>query len=212
MSIYLNDFQMVMKANKHKKNQTLNQETEAKTTPKSDKFGVIRKCPQCSAKINSFRSKCPDCGHYYSNIESNASIHKLFKILDDVESSRKNDEDVNPPKDFGSVMVKSFGMVGVGDKINNRKKEIIKNFPIPTAKDDILEFLSLAIVNARDQGSFFFGGFNSPTNERNKLHNDLVPIWKAKCEQIILKARFSMKEDKNILGVINNYARELGIK
>ena len=213
MGVDLDELEMVLEAKLYEKTQAMNQETEAKAAPKSDKFGDVKKCPACGAMVQSFQSKCPDCGHDYSNIESNASIQKLFKMLDDVESGRKDDEGMDPLKAFGGAMAKGFGMGGVGDKINNRKKEIIKNFPIPTTKDDILEFLSLAIPNARKQGNFFTSGaFNSPANERNKLHNDFVPIWKAKCEQIVLKARFSMKEDKSILEEINNYARELGIK
>jgi hypothetical protein len=76
-----------------------------------------------------------------------------------------------------------------------------------------LEFLSLALPNARKAGNFFTSGaFNSPANERNKLHNEFVPIWHAKCEQIIMKAKFSMKEDKKTLEEIMQYAKELGIK
>ena len=179
MGVDLDEFEMVLEAKLYEKTQAMNQETEAKAAPKSDKFGDVKKCPACGAMVQSFQSKCPDCGHDYSNIESNASIQKLFKMLDDVESGRKDDEGMDPLKAFGGAMAKGFGMGGVGDKINNRKKEIIKNFPIPTTKDDILEFLSLAIPNARKQGNFFTSGaFNSPANERNKLHNDFSAIGK----------------------------------
>ena len=93
-----------------------------------------------------------------------------------------------------------------------KKKTIISNFPIPTTKNDILEFLSLAIPNAKKAGNFFTSGsFNSPANHRNKLHNDFVTVWKAKCEQIIMKARFTMKEDKKTLEQIERYAKEIGL-
>lgn len=39
-----------------------------------------------------------------------------------------------------------------------------------------------------------------------------MPVWKAKCEQIIMKAKFSMKDDKKILEEILEYAKELKIK
>ena len=58
---------------------------------------------------------------------------------------------------------------------------------------------------------FTSGSFNSPANHRNKLHNDFVTVWKAKCEQIIMKARFSMKEDKKTLEQIEDYAKEIGL-
>ena len=37
----------------------------------------------------------------------------------------------------------------------------------------------------------------------------MAKVWKTKCEQIVMKARFSMKEDKKTLEEINMYAKEL---
>jgi len=53
--------------------------------------------------------------------------------------------------------------------------------------------------------------FNSNEPEI-KSHNTFVPVWKSKCEQIIMKAKFSMKEDKKALDEIMEYAKELKIK
>ncbi len=36
--------------------------------------------------------------------------------------------------------------------------------------------------------------------------------WRAKCEQIIMKARFAMKDDKKTLNEIEFYAKILNIK
>ena len=85
--------------------------------------------------------------------------------------------------------------------------EIISNFPVPTTKEDILEFLSLAVPKAKQIGNFL-----SKNNPENKAHNEFVQVWKTKCEQIIMKAKFSMKEDKKALEEIMQYANELGIK
>jgi len=46
----------------------------------------------------------------------------------------------------------------------------------------------------------------------NKSHNDFVPVWKSKCEQIIMKAKFSLKNDKSVMEEIMNYGKEIGIK
>ena len=35
--------------------------------------------------------------------------------------------------------------------------------------------------------------------------------WAAKCEQIIIKARFSMKDEKKTLEEIEHYAKQLGV-
>lgn len=42
--------------------------------------------------------------------------------------------------------------------------------------------------------------------------NVLSKAWKAKAEQTIIKARFSMKDDKKTLEEIDFYAKQLKIK
>ena len=56
------------------------------------------------------------------------------------------------------------------------------------------------------------GNFLTRQQPENKSHNDLAPTWFSKCEQIVMKAKFSMKEDKKVLEEIMLYAKELGIK
>jgi hypothetical protein len=70
----------------------------------------------------------------------------------------------------------------------------------------------MALPKAKMVGTFFTSGsFNTPTNQRNKLHNEFVPIWREKCHQIILHARFLLKDDPDTLNQINAYAMELNI-
>ncbi|WP_213242717.1 hypothetical protein [Nonlabens sp.] len=204
----LDEFEMVLEAKLYEKQQSMQQSTQATAAPKSDKFGDVKKCPACGAIVQSFQTKCADCGHEFSNIEANASIDKLFKMLNDAEDMRKEDLDTsNPLKAMGSFYAKSFsGMTGPG-KIDKKKMEIISNFPIPTTKNDILEFLSLAIPKAKQIGNFL-----TKNNLENKAHNEFAQVWKTKCEQIIMKAKFSMREDKKALEEILQYANEIGIK
>ena len=126
-------------------------------------------------------------------------------MLNACENERKDDFS-SISGAISGLMSKAYG-IGGGDKVLERKKSIISGFPIPNTKDDILEFLSTAIPNAKKRGNFF-----TQQQPENKSHNDLVPTWKSKCEQIIMKAKFSMKDDKKTLEEILSYAKELGIK
>ena len=166
--------------------------------------GEIKKCPACGSMIQSVQTKCIDCGHEFSNIESNASINKLFEMLNDAENERKN-EGISVSKVIGGIFANAYGLSN--DKIDNKKKTIISNFPIPTTKNDIIEFLSLAAPKAKSIGNIF-----TKQQPENKAHNDFVNVWRTKCEQIVIKARFSMKDDKKTLDEINTYAKELKIK
>jgi len=203
MGVDLDEFEMVLEAKLFEKQQSLQQTTQTTAAPKSDKFGEVKKCPACGAMVQSFQTKCSDCGHEFKNIGANVSIGKLFEMLNACENERK-DQDMSVGSALGAMFAEALGG---GDKIMEKKKSIISGFPIPNTKDDILEFLSTAIPNAKKKGNMFTKG-----NEENKSHNDLAPTWKSKCEQIIMKAKFSMKEDKKTLEEIMAYANELGIK
>ena len=203
--IDLDEFEMVLNAKLFEKQKSMKPPPTITTTaaPKSDKFGDVKKCPACGAIVQSFQTKCTDCGQEFSNVDANVSIQKLFAMLNACENERK-EESNSIVGAFGSLMAKGLGQ---GDKVTERKKSIISGFPIPNTKDDILEFLSTAIPNARQKGNFL-----TKQQPENKSHNDLAPTWFSKCEQIVMKARFSMKEDKKTLEEINSYAKELGIK
>jgi len=201
--IDLDEFEMVLDAKLFEKKQTIKAVAPSVAAPNSDKFGDVKKCPACGAIVQSFQTKCSDCGHEFNNIGANVSISKLFEMLNACENERK-EESNSISGAFGSLLAQGLGQ---GDKVTEKKKSIISGFPIPNTKDDILEFLSTAIPNAKQKGNIF-----TKQQPENKSHNDLVPTWKSKCEQIIMKAKFSMSEDKKTLAEIMAYANELGIK
>ena len=206
LGVDLDEFEMVLEARLFAKNKadaaiaTPPAQPAAPAAPKSDKFGDVKKCPACGAMAESFKTKCPDCGHEFSNVGANVSIEKLFKMLNDCESERKE-----RPSPF-NIFAKANSNIHA-DKVTLKKKSIISGFPIPNTKEDILEFLSTALPNAKQKGNLF-----TKQQPENKSHNDLAPTWKSKCEQIIMKAKFSMKEDKKTLEEIMAYGKEIGIK
>lgn len=57
-----------------------------KSAPKSNKFGDVRKCPTCGAMVESFQTKCPECGYEFTNIEANNTTQKLLDALDAVNA------------------------------------------------------------------------------------------------------------------------------
>ena len=206
MGVDFDEFEMVLDARLFEKQKSMEEESSKtkEAAPKSDKFGDVKKCPACGSMVQSFQIKCIDCGHEFSNIESNVSINKLFEMLNDAENERK-DEGMSVGKALGGMFANAYGLGG-GDKVDSKKKTIISNFPIPTTKGDIVEFLSLAVPKAKTAGNFL-----TKDKPENKGHNNFVNVWKTKCEQIIMKARFSMKEDKKTLEQIEDYAKEIGL-
>lgn len=190
--IDLDEFEMVLDARlyeRQKASQTVQPTTQG-AAPKSEKYGDVRKCPTCGAIVESFTTRCPDCGHEFSNIGTVSSFNLLSSKLEALENKKKGTL-------WGAIKDQS---------IEKQKVSLINGFPVPTTKEDILEFVSMATPLAKPATKFLL--FSGLDNEQY----DIAKAWKAKCEQVIMKARFSMKEDKSTLAEIENYAQELKIK
>lgn len=206
LGVDIDEFEMVLDAKTHIAQKPFVQKPLVPTitlqTPiqeiKSEKHGELKKCPSCGASFNSFTTRCSDCGHDFKNVQHNSSINKLFELLNEAERTRSTSS--------GNIFGMLQSVYGVSD-VDKKKMEIISSFPIPTSKDDMLEFLSLAVPKTKTIGNFVTKG-----NTENKVPNQFASIWKAKCEQIIMKAKFAMKEDKKTLEEIGYYAIQLGIK
>jgi phosphopantetheinyl transferase (holo-ACP synthase) len=216
--IDLDEFEMVLEAKLFERQQILNQETASVyDVPKSDKFGDVKKCPSCGAIVQPFQTKCTNCGHNFSNIKSAASIQTFFEKFGKINYDVK----VEPSITFGKGL---FDTSDIDDEqkrkqmIYERQKDFISQFPIPNTKEDILEFLSMAIPLAKkfaNKSKFSKAWSNSWNAESMGFKNYeylLSKVWYNKCEQIIMKARFAMKEDKRSLEEINYYAKALNIK
>jgi hypothetical protein len=163
------------------------------TDQTNSKVGTARKCPACGSETKSFAVRCTDCGHEFNSDYVNSSIQKLFNLLRNSSSVKE-------------------------------KEELIRNFPVPNTKEAILEFLAQGIPAAKaDKQSgmdkagrilkgYFTLGVSELMNNSNKNESQaLAPAWRAKCEQIIIKARFSMKDDPNTLAEIEMYSKQLGL-
>lgn len=231
--IDLDEFEMVLDAKLYEMQQSTKQPVAPTTAaPKSDKYGDVKKCPSCKAISPSFSSKCPDCGFEFRDIESDVSINKLFEMLLDAdllpteefkESGMNRDLAKNTSKGImgGMLSHTSSSMAQMNEKqreddhnkrhaekILSRKTQIISNFPVPNSKESLLEFFTLGITKAKPIKKGIFGSYSASEKE----HNDLAPIWKSKCEQVLMKARFSLKEDKATLTEIENIFNQLNQK
>ena len=190
--IDLDEFEMVLEAKLFEKRKSMQAVVSQQTSaaPRSNKYGDVRKCPSCGAMVESFSVRCPECGFEFNNVNANMTVTQFFNRMQQIEE--------NSNSNLLSVYTKGLGV----NKTINMKKSLIVNFPVPTTREDILEFLTLAVPQARKQSLF----------KRDEDYMYLRPVWLKKCEQIIMKARFSFKDDKKTLEEIEHYAKELGIK
>lgn len=196
--IDLDEFEMVLDAKLYEKQKSMQipQPNAQGAAPVSNKLGDVRKCPACGAILESFSTRCPDCGHELNGVDIVSSFNALISKLEEFD---KNDNSIQ--------LISMF--TGGEQKRIQKKKQIIANFPIPTSRNDMLEFLSMGVPLAKKRGSIFTrNSAASPDYE----HNQMASAWKSKLEQVLMKARLAMKDDKATLAEIEKYATELNLK
>jgi hypothetical protein len=218
--IDLDEFEMVLDARLHEKQQSEKKPVDPKTAaPKSDKLGDVKKCPACGAITQSFTTKCSDCGSEFRNIEAAKNITKFFEKLDELESHRKESFYDNQNQDSGNSFITLlkwwiFWWIFIPLKlitfltnklkpakwsaIDCRKEEMIMNFPVPNSREEIIEFTTLSI--SKIQHISIFKRFD----DEGKYIAKWNTIWKKKAQQVFTKARLSMKDDKSTIQSIEH--------
>ena len=190
------DFELELESKIAQNNASTNGTIYTLNTPKSNKEGDLKKCPSCGAPVSSFNTKCSDCAYEFRNTQAASSIQKLYDELQKMEESERSRE--------RSWAQKIDGDLGIQKSVATRQASAISSFPVPNTREDLLEFLSIATSEAKKKLSLFI----------MHAHPDAIlkKAWQGKCEQVITKARLSMKEDKRTLEEIESYAKELKIK
>jgi len=177
--------------------------------PKSNKEGDLKKCPSCGAPVRSFATKCSDCGYEFRNIESSNSAKDLVIKLEEAEEKARNTKSGGGL--VGGLMKMIDGETDLEKRIYNAKSNVIVSFPIPNTKEDILEFLALSVsqVNSIKIGAMVkFAGTSGTYGYKITYKN----AWLSIANKVVMKARFSMKEDKKTLEEIEYYGKQLKIK
>jgi hypothetical protein len=188
---------------KQKNNQTPLEEKKAFSNSESSNITPL-KCSNCNAQYESFATHCSYCGYEFTNLSANSSVKVLHQKLMDIESKRVIDN--NPFKALGTMMMKNW-TGSHHDEVDMQKMELIRSFPIPNTKEDLLEFFTLALPEATVKIRKFLG----ITYQEDRTKEAIKKVWLTKCEQIIMKAKFAMKDDPQTQEIIDQYARELNL-
>lgn len=142
--------------------------------------GKIHKCPNCGGIIDAYETVCESCGYEIRGRKAASSVRELQLKLEEIHAKR-------PQKKMKSI----FGQVLSGGQLSSADEEVvslIKNFPIPNTKEDIMEFMILASSNI----DLKLYGMNS---QQYKMSNpgqaEISDAWLAKFEQAYQKAKIS---------------------
>lgn len=111
--------------------------TQPTNTPKSNKLGSVRKCPQCGAMIGSFKMMCPECGFEFSEVGANQFVEKFTQGLQqEIERVRADHSSGLFPGKEGKKLQK---------KLVDAEVRYVKNHPLPRTKEDCIEMLDFLV-------------------------------------------------------------------
>ena len=151
---FLLNYKIQIKEKESQESVSVNQITE-QPTKKTQKEGVIKKCPACGAHVQSFTTNCIDCGHEFRNVEVNFSASAIFEKFKNIEEEAKDEYFKNNKNDGLGSQALIDSQIGMA--INERKINFISAFPIPNTREDILEILALGVPEAKIKLSFLKG-------------------------------------------------------
>lgn len=142
--------------------------------------GKVHKCPNCGDIIDAYETVCESCGYEIRGRKAASSVREFQLKLEELHAKR-------PQKKMKSI----FGQVLSGGQLSSADEEVvslIKNFPIPNTKEDIMEFMILASSNI-DLKVY------SMNSQQYKMSNpgqaEISDAWLAKFEQAYQKAKIS---------------------
>jgi hypothetical protein len=136
------------------------------------------------------------------------NVHALFQKLEDAEGDRSNVKDtlVNAGSNMLSNAMRSgFSKKESLDHTTKRKVEIISSFPLPTMKNDVIEFLALVVPKAKQ----VIGMFPKAKTDSEKA---IGKAFLQKSEQILIQAKLKFKDDYSLMTELQGYAAELKLK
>ena len=140
----------------------------------NQKYGNVLKCPSCGAQVVGGSALCPECGYAFSNVGANSSYEKLFAKLEAIEVAYRHKVEPFIP------------IFGVSNKVKE-KANVIRMFPVPNTRADLLEFLasmSAQISSMKQNQSMQV--FEEQTMRK---------AYEAKYEECVNKARISFAND-----------------
>ena len=147
------------------------EERESPTKETKPKSGITR-CPACGEIVDKNAVICPSCGFGIRDVADGSSA-LLSQKLDLIESKRPQNRNSDSHTTTAT---------------DERKISLIRSWPIPTNKDDLIEFAAMASGNC----------IAPPNDYMYRTAEDaLADAWRSKFDQAYAKAEHLFGDSEN---------------
>ena len=153
--------------------------------PPSDKFGDVKKCPNCGEPVEPMAVKCSACGYEFRNVEALKSSQRLAEKLEAINEAYRGKK-VETNMGFGFKQDTTIFEVG------REQVTAIKSFPVPTTKEDLLDFA----ISMQSR-------WKSSTMGDDQL--GLKSAYKAKYDECVNKAQILFPNDPMFQGIFEQH-------
>jgi len=148
--------------------------------------------PQMKSNKEGEMKKCPSCG---------APVPSFTLKCAECGYEFRNTDSTRTVKDFYHDLKKA--------KLEE-KSTVIANFPIPNNKEDLIEFLTLAIGNSgelslEERNSYIKNAFTGTFKPELHFKESEIKAWQAKAEAAIMKAKILFANDEALLLQIKKF-------
>ena len=154
--------------------------------------GVLHKCPNCGELLNSFITICPTCGYEIRGAKSSQSVELLAKKLEELTASK---HETTRERFWREEFTNAH------HKTDEQKIELIKNFNIPTTREDVLEFITYAIGNIDTE-------VLSDSIYKTRTERAISEAWIVKLDQAYSKATVLFGNDPTFAPVVQLYQQK----
>lgn len=157
----------------------MKQEKEAVhlTHQASDKRGNVVKCPNCGTPVQAGAVKCSECDYVFTNVQANSLMVRFQKGLDEIrEKYNLKIENASEKKNEKYYL---------GLQMKEEMRQFIKNFLIPSSKEDLIEFTAVMDGNRRNS-------------------NEFEDAYRAKYQECILKIKTLFHDDPQMMELVKS--------
>jgi len=151
--------------------------------PTTEKRGNVVKCPNCGVPIQAGATKCTECGYVFTNVKANSSMERLQKGI--AEITDKYNVLISKASDKAAAGYTCSEKDLVRKDMKKAIKNFIRNFPIPSSKEDLIEFTTAMNGNRMQTGDF-------------------ESAYRAKYIECITKIKTFFPDDPQMMNLVNS--------